>query len=241
MKIVPPSAPDSPVLSNRLADLAERAGEAARAYRRGSVEAIGEYLRAGELLAEAKAECRHGQWLAVLERAGIAARTASRMMLASKMAVAREATAEVIHDAGGVTAWLDRGGKSATVADLADSGEGEPAGDDAPVEDAESRSEGDTALDAVSVPPEGVSGRPVASGRPEGRCRCGREAAPGRRQCERCLERDRNRTRSRLAGGKYAAALDRRLRAALDAGRGLSLSACDVARLLGKDSRRKGG
>ena len=64
------------------------------------------------------------------------------------------------------------------------------------------------------------------------RCRCGRERAPGRRQCERCLSRDRTRTRSRLAGGKYAAALDRRLREAKAKGRGLSLSAGDVSRLL---------
>ena len=52
----------SVALSNRLADLAERAGEAARAYRRGSIEAIGEYLRAGALLGEARAECRRVEW-----------------------------------------------------------------------------------------------------------------------------------------------------------------------------------
>ena len=93
-------------LSNRLADLAERAGEAARAYRRGSIEAIGAYLEAGALLAEARGECRRGEWGAVLARAGIAERTGRLMVQAAKVARELGADAAAVHDAGGVQAFI---------------------------------------------------------------------------------------------------------------------------------------
>ena len=73
---------------------------------------------------------------------------------------------------------------------------------------------------------------------------CGREpAVEGRRQGERCLERDRRRTRSRLAGGWMAVALAKRIREAAARGAGLRLSADDVAGLVhggmgGADQRR---
>lgn len=67
-------------LSNRLADLAERAGEAFRAGRARSIEAATAYLDCGRLLAEAKAECAHGEWLPFLARADIPGHTARRMM-----------------------------------------------------------------------------------------------------------------------------------------------------------------
>lgn len=95
-----------PVLSNRLADLAERAGEAARAYRRGSIESIEAYLSAGALLAEARGECRRGEWGAVLDRAGVESRTARRMMQAWRLARETGADAAAIHDAGGVQAFM---------------------------------------------------------------------------------------------------------------------------------------
>ena len=65
-----------------------------------------------------------------------------------------------------------------------------------------------------------------------GRRAGGEPAVEGRWQGERCLSRGRARTRSRLAGGRYAAAFDRRLRQTLAAGRGLSLSAGDMAKLV---------
>ena len=64
-----------PVLSNFLADLAERIGEHVGRYRRSTLTAESA-LEAGRLLVEARAECRHGEWLAFLERAGLADRTA---------------------------------------------------------------------------------------------------------------------------------------------------------------------
>ena len=66
-------------LSNYLADLAERIGEQARRSERGRLEWIAGQLEAGRLLMEAKAEAGHGQWRAVLDRAGVNERTARRM------------------------------------------------------------------------------------------------------------------------------------------------------------------
>ena len=274
MRSVPPSAPDSPVLSNRLADLAERAGEAARDYRRGSIESIAAYLRAGELLAEARGECRRGEWGAVLARAGIADRTGRLMVQCWRIARDSGASAETVHDAGGIQAFVaaavDAAGAAVDAAARAlDAGEPEPskpalntgfsvpvpdtAGDDAPVGGAEGLPTGRKAGEGTDVPPEGATGvLGGAEGRTGGRAareaervaaglcvRCGREpAAPGKRQGARCLERDRARTRERLAGGRYAAALDRRLREAAAKGRGLSLSAGDVAKLLGSETKR---
>ena len=283
MRSVPPSAPDSPVLSNRLADLAERAGEAARRFRRGSIESIREYLTAGELFAEARGECRRGEWGAVLARAGIDARTAQRMMQAWRIARDSGASAETVHDAGGIQAFVAAAVEAACAAveaaaqalDAGDVADEKPvlktpispdtAGDDAPVGGAEGLPTGRQGGEGTDVPPEGVSGRPERpGGLPGGRraltlreaadadrnrrearaarglcVSCGRErAAPGKRQGARCLERDRARTRSRLAGGRYAAALDRRLREAAAKGRGLSLSAGDVAKLLGTKAKR---
>ena len=98
--------PEPVRLSNRLADLAERAGEAARGYRRGSIKSIQAYLSAGELLAEARGECRRGEWGAVLDRAGIDGRTGRRMMQAWRIARETDASAEAIHEAGGVQAFV---------------------------------------------------------------------------------------------------------------------------------------
>ena len=62
----------------------------------------------------------------------------------------------------------------------------------------------------------------------------GRERAPGRRRCARCLDRDRTRTRFRLGvvkvvGADAATELTKLTRAA---GMKLPLSAGDVAKLL---------
>lgn len=95
------SIPDKPALSNRLADLAERAGEAAKHYRRGSIESIQAYLQAGSLLSEAR-----GEWGAVLDRAGVAERTAQRMMQAWRLADEAGADAEAVHDAGGIREFV---------------------------------------------------------------------------------------------------------------------------------------
>ena len=91
-----------PPLSNRLADLAERAGEEARTYKRASLEAHAAYLRAGAILAEARTEARRGEWGVFLARAGIEARTARNMMTLA----AAGFTGETLHRSGGVKAAL---------------------------------------------------------------------------------------------------------------------------------------
>src|SRR4051794_10417203 len=65
---------------NRLADLADRIREANAAMLAASQEAAERALQAGRLLIEAKGECRHGDWLPFLERAGIHERQARRLM-----------------------------------------------------------------------------------------------------------------------------------------------------------------
>ena len=65
---------------NRLTDLAERIRSADQRMAAASREAAELSLEAGRLLIEAKAECRHGQWLPFLERAGMAERQAQRLM-----------------------------------------------------------------------------------------------------------------------------------------------------------------
>ena len=83
-----------PDLSNRLAALAEDAGDAFRRGRARTVEAAAAYLDCGRLLAEAKAEAGHGQWLPFLARAGIAPRTAQRLMSLARSGIAPEDLAE---------------------------------------------------------------------------------------------------------------------------------------------------
>src|SRR3954447_15723958 len=65
---------------NRLGDLADRIREANAAMLAASQEAAERALQAGRLLIEAKGECRHGDWLPFLERAGIHERQARRLM-----------------------------------------------------------------------------------------------------------------------------------------------------------------
>jgi hypothetical protein len=65
---------------NRLGDLAERVRGANAAMHAASREAAERALEAGRLLVEAKEECRHGEWLPFLERAGVHERQERRLM-----------------------------------------------------------------------------------------------------------------------------------------------------------------
>lgn len=253
MRSVPPAP--VPALSNFLADLAERAGAHARAYRRGSVEAIADYMAGAALLLEARPHCRRGTWLPFIERAGIGERAAQDMLRLARVVerlrcAGVTVTAEHVHDAGGIRAWLTPATEPEPTIEKPAPGAGfsvELAGDggaDMPLGGSVSRSEPFSGGEPVGVQGDAVNGglggsegRTGARVAP-GRCRCGREAVSGRRQCERCLTRDRNRTRSRLAGGRYAAALDRRLREAAATGRGLNLSPADVEGLVNGKGRK---
>ena len=74
------SVANSPPLTNSLADLAERSANLHLEYQTHREESAACYVAFGQLLNEAKRECRHGQWLPFLERAGIPKRTAQRSM-----------------------------------------------------------------------------------------------------------------------------------------------------------------
>ena len=67
-------------LSDRQGMLAAQAGEAYQRHQRSSREAIKFYLEAGTLLLEAKAECAHGEFGAVIKHSGIPRSTATRAM-----------------------------------------------------------------------------------------------------------------------------------------------------------------
>ena len=104
----------APPLSNRLTDLAERAGEAFRLGRSKegeanqarrinhlrSLEAAKTHLDCGSMLVEAKAECVHGEWTPFLKKAGIAERSAQRLMKVARSGM----SAETIVRKGGLKA-----------------------------------------------------------------------------------------------------------------------------------------
>jgi hypothetical protein len=66
--------------SNHLSDLAERVRAAEAGMNAASQEIAERALEAGRLLLEAKDECRHGEWLPFLARAGMHERQARRLM-----------------------------------------------------------------------------------------------------------------------------------------------------------------
>ena len=83
MQSLPNDNPDrnsQPSLSNRLADLAEQIASIHREYLEHREEAAARFVTFGRMLNEAKAECRHGEFLPFLERTGIPKRTAQRSM-----------------------------------------------------------------------------------------------------------------------------------------------------------------
>ena len=66
--------------SNRLTDLSARIRQSSDRAKGASLEAAEQYLEAGRLLIEAKAECAHGEWLSFLEMTGVPERQAQRLM-----------------------------------------------------------------------------------------------------------------------------------------------------------------
>ena len=170
-------------LSNFLADLAERAGDAFRRGRARTIEAAGAYLDCGRLLAEAKAECGHGQWLPFLDRAGIPARTASRMMRLAASGIAAETLAE--RGIRAASEALARPEKSATVADL-------PASPPAPA-----TVPGHDPAPAMT-PAERLRAKRQAN-RARGLCACGRMPLEGRNSAAGAPTAPRERTRSAKA------------------------------------------
>src|SRR5690606_29586927 len=89
-------------LSNSLADLAERVKEAtvasALAERTGAEKA----LEAGGFLTQAKDQCKYGEWLPFLERAGVPERQAQRLMQLARSGL----NPTLVSDLGGIGASL---------------------------------------------------------------------------------------------------------------------------------------
>ena len=83
------------MLSNRMAALAEDAGQHYRRAKAKTLEAAESYLACAAALAEARKECRRGEWGAVLARAGIVRRTAQLMIQVYRSGMDAERLAEV--------------------------------------------------------------------------------------------------------------------------------------------------
>jgi hypothetical protein len=89
-------------LSNSLADLAERVNIALQDSSTAEKQAIDKAIEAGNLLVEAKASCRHGDWLPFLKRAGVQERKAQRYMRLAKSGL----KSDTVSDLGGIKAAL---------------------------------------------------------------------------------------------------------------------------------------
>jgi len=89
-------------LSNSLADLAERVREAQAEIASAEVAAAARALDAGGLLCRAREECRHGEWLPFLARAGVQERQAQRLMQLARSGL----KADTVSDLGGIKAAL---------------------------------------------------------------------------------------------------------------------------------------
>lgn len=241
MRSVPNTAPVTVQLSNWLTvQAAELAGEVAR-FKRASVEAHAANVWAGHRPVEVRGECKRRQWRPFLRAAGVEEGTSRDMMKLARAGV----TADRITEYGGVRGALEV--LRAAVAGISRTGGGEEPGVVAAVRHCELSSPSGgvpVGAEGVSKPVAGSEGpgprragsgpaRSVREALAAGLCRCGRPRVPGRKQFGPCLNWDRERTRSRLAGGRLAAALDRRLRSAAAKDRGVSLSPVDVKRLLG--------
>lgn len=268
---------------------ADRIGALAARYRRASREAAEAALAAGEALAAARAECRHGQWLPFLRRAGIAERTARNWM---RLAAAELSVAAVV-EAGGVRAALLALANPPAVAiverqveDLPD-----PAGVPAEAAPEPEIGHGGRSADPESAPVAHGTG-PAGTGPPDvretarpappsgserwisptrgpdpaqaalaramgehaaltpaqrrradkaarGECLdCPEPAAEGRVRCDGCTDRRRDENAARTARARLGRELEPRIAEAARTGRGLRLTAADVAALVPSTRRR---
>lgn len=92
----------SELLSNSLTELSDRIAAANTEMVASNLTAAHAALVTGALLVEAKDACRHGEWLPLLKRSGVAERQAQRLM-----ALARPGfTSDIVSDLGGIAAAL---------------------------------------------------------------------------------------------------------------------------------------
>ena len=232
---------NAPVLSNYLADLAERAGGEFRAGKGKSVEAAERYLASARLIAEAREACRgtRGAWGEWCARADIPKTTARLLVRIAQSDLTAEDLAERgIRAAARALAKV----KPATVAGLEAKPETCSDGEDRTGGGASTRAPA-AALGIDRAAWTGSSSARAAARlrvkraawRAAGGCiQCGREAG-GKAKCEGCTERAAARRRRRQALARTGEALAPRLQEAAAAGRGVHLSAGEVAGLMSDD------
>ena len=92
--------------------------DAVSRFRVGQREAVSAALDAGALLTQAKGRLQHGEWGDWLGRVGLAPRTARTWMKLASM----DLTAEDVIERGGINAAAQGRGKTASEADLPDTG-----------------------------------------------------------------------------------------------------------------------
>ena len=92
--------------------------DAVSRFRVGQRETVNAALEAGGLLTQAKGRLQHGEWGDWLGRVGLAPRTARTWMKLASM----DLTAEDVIERGGINAAAQGRGKTASEADLPDTG-----------------------------------------------------------------------------------------------------------------------
>ena len=102
------------VMAGRIRDAQDRATAA-------SVEAAEQSLKAGRLLIEAKAECRHGEWGPFLEAAGMHERRARRLMQLARSGLKSDTVSDLggIREALRLLALLDAEGSTSDPQEIA--------------------------------------------------------------------------------------------------------------------------
>ncbi|GAA2885519.1 hypothetical protein GGQ99_005062 [Aminobacter niigataensis] len=89
-------------LTNSLADLAERIKESHAAFLAAQRMTADKALETGRLLCRAKDECKHGEWLPLLDRAGVGERWAQHLMKIARAGI----KSETVTALGGIKATL---------------------------------------------------------------------------------------------------------------------------------------
>jgi Protein of unknown function (DUF3102) len=95
------------ILSNSLTVLADQVRAALEESDAAEKTVIEKALEAGHMLNNAKADCRHGEWLSFLDRSGVPERKAQRFMKLARSGLKSDG----VSDLGGITAtlsWLER-------------------------------------------------------------------------------------------------------------------------------------
>lgn len=90
------------ILTNSLADLAERIKESHAAFSAAQSMTAKKALETGRLLCRAKDKCRHGEWLPLLDRAGVGERWSQHLMRLARSGL----KAETVSAIGGIKASL---------------------------------------------------------------------------------------------------------------------------------------